>query len=225
MAEIAAYMTGLYRDGFAMRQRVISAPMFGSQALPLGLSFGIVRSVFSFVSDISLEGSTPESPYERHEDACGGGSSMAEACAADLTRRLPTPEEIDNAAEAVTALVHARECDGRLVILGADGRELRIAPAIGDLLVDLLGHVARGDMVTLVPLGGMLTTKQAADLLNVSRPFLSGLLKKGEIPFIPVGSHRRVMHADLMAYKAHRDAARNAALDELARLGQEFDAG
>ena len=147
------------------------------------------------------------------------------AFAADLTRRLPTPEEIDNAAEAATALAQATGRDGTLVIAGADGQELRIAPAVSELLVDLLGHVARGDMVTLVPMGAMLTTQQAADILNVSRPFLSGLLKTGKIPFIPVGSHRRVLYTDLMAYKARRDATRNAALDELARLGQEFDVG
>ena len=90
--------------------------------------------------------------------------------------------------------------------------------------MDLLGHIARGEMVTIVARDTMLTTQEAADILNVSRPFLSGLLKKGAIPFIPVGSHRRVMYDDLMAYKARRDAAREAALDELARLGQEFDA-
>ncbi len=146
------------------------------------------------------------------------------AFAADLTHRLPTREEIESAAEAATALAKAREEDGRLVISSTDGHELRLAPAISDILVDLLGHVARGDMVTLIPTGAMLTTQQAADILNVSRPYVSALLKKGEIPFIPVGSHRRVLHADLMAYKEKRDAARYAALDELARLGQEFDA-
>lgn len=150
---------------------------------------------------------------------------MAEAAfVADLTRRLPTREEIDNAAEAATALAQAKEDDGKLVIASSDGRELHIAPAISELLVDLLGHVARGDMVTLVPMGAMLTSQQAADILNVSRPFLSSLLKKREIPFIPIGSHRRIMHSDLMAYKARRDATRNAALEEIARLGQEFDA-
>jgi excisionase family DNA binding protein len=143
---------------------------------------------------------------------------------ADLTHRLPTPEEIESAAGAAIALAQAKEADGQLRIAGADGRELRIAPAISDLLVDLLGHVARGDMVTLVPMGAMLTTQEAADILNVSRPYFSSLLKTGKIPFVPVGSHRRVMHADLMAYKTRRDAGRNAALDELARLGQEFDA-
>ncbi len=79
-------------------------------------------------------------------------------------------------------------------------------------------------MVTVLSAGKMLTTRQAADILNVSRPYLSKLLKNGDIPFIPVGSHRRVIHADLMAYKKRRDAGRIAALDELARLGQEFDA-
>ena len=69
----------------------------------------------------------------------------------------------------------------------------------------------------------MLTTQQAADILNVSRPFLSKLLKEDKIPHVPVGSHRRVMFADLMAYKEQRDSTRKATLNELADLGQEFD--
>jgi excisionase family DNA binding protein len=142
----------------------------------------------------------------------------------DLTRRLPTREEIASAAEASTALANARAENGALEIRGDDGEPVRLAPALADIMIDLLGHVSRGDMVTLVPTGAMLTTQQAADILNVSRPYLSKLLKEGEIPFIPVGSHRRVIHADLMTYKKRRDAARTAALDELAQLGQDFDA-
>ena len=148
--------------------------------------------------------------------------SAAEAI--DLTRRLPTQDEIACAAEAATALAQARAADGVLAIHGEDGKSVLLAPAIADLVIDLLGGVASGNAVTLVPARGMLTTRQAADILNVSRPHLSKLLKEGEIPFIPVGAHRRVIHADLMAYKDRRDAARNAALDEIARLGQEFDA-
>lgn len=142
----------------------------------------------------------------------------------DLTRRLPTREEVASAAEAATALANARAENGALEIRGDDGEPVRLAPAIANIMIDLLGHFSRGDMVTLVPTGAMLTTQQAADILNVSRPYLSKLLKEGELPFIPVGSHRRVMHADLMAYKDQRDAGRKAALDELAELGQEFDA-
>lgn len=136
--------------------------------------------------------------------------------AADLTRRLPTPEEIQSAAEAATALAQAKAYDGALTVGDTDAGQLRLAPAISDLLVDLLGHVARGEMVTFVPVGAMLTTQQAADMLNVSRPYLSGLLKQGEIPFVPVGSHRRIRFEDLMAYKERRDSVRVAALDKLA---------
>lgn len=142
----------------------------------------------------------------------------------ELTQRLPTNEEIASAAEAATALVKARTENGALVINGLDGEPVQLAPAIAELVIDLLGHLARGDMVTLAPTGAMLTTQQAADILKVSRPHLSKLLKDGELPFIPIGTHRRVMHADLMAYKERRDATRKAALDELAKLGQEFDA-
>ncbi|MFO0433409.1 MAG: hypothetical protein ACK50G_02885, partial [bacterium] len=73
-------------------------------------------------------------------EAQKGRQKMANAAlASDLAHRLPTPEEIESAAEAATALAKAKEGDGRLVIAGADGRELRLAPAIGDILVDLLG--------------------------------------------------------------------------------------
>ena len=144
--------------------------------------------------------------------------------AVDLGHRLPTQDEIACAEQAVTALAHARGGSGVLAIHHEDGEAVRLAPAIADLVIDLLGGVASGRMVTLVPVGTMLTTQQAADILGVSRPHLSQLLKSGKIPFISVGAHRRVMHADLMAYIDRRDAARHAALDNLARLGQEFDA-
>ena len=144
--------------------------------------------------------------------------------ALDLGRRLPTHDEIACAAQAATALAHARNGNGVLAIHREDGEAVRLAPAIADLVIDLLGGVASGQTVTLVPAGAMLTTQQAADILGVSRPHLSKLLKSGTIPFVSVGAHRRVRHADLMAYMDHRDAARHAALDDIARLGQEFDA-
>ena len=144
--------------------------------------------------------------------------------AVGLEHRLPTQDEIACATQAVRALAEAPAGAGVLTIHRKDGEAVRLAPAIADLVIDLLGGVASGHAVTLVPTGAMLTTQQAADILGVSRPHLSKLLKTGKIPFVSVGSHRRVMHADLMAYVDRRDAARRAALDDLARLGQEFDA-
>ena len=144
--------------------------------------------------------------------------------AVDLGHRLPTQDEIACADQALTALTDARVRNGAVAINRDGGEAVRLEPAIADLVIGLLGGVAAGHTVTLVSAGAMLTTQRAADILGVSRPYLSKLLKTGKIPFVPVGSHRRVMRADLMAYIDRRDAARRASLNELARLGQEFDA-
>lgn len=142
----------------------------------------------------------------------------------DLAERLPTIEEMESAAEAASALARARNGNGSLTIPIAGEGDVRLAPAIADVIIELLGILARNNMVTIVPTGAELTTQQAADLLNVSRPYISKLLKEEKIDHVRVGSHRRVPLSALMAYKAERDAGRKAALRELARLGQEYDA-
>lgn len=140
-----------------------------------------------------------------------------------LVERPPTHEEIDSAAQAAMAIAHAMDLGSGLKVLGENGMVVKIAPAVGHLIIELLGHVANGNMVTLVPVGKMLTTQEAAGMLNISRPHLTKLLLRGDIAFEQVGSHRRIRIDDLMRYREEKARRQEAALAELARLGQDFD--
>jgi len=93
------------------------------------------------------------------------------------------------------------------------------------MLMEILEAMAAGRGVTLIPENAELTTVQAADVLNVSRPFLIKLLDENALPHRKVGKHRRIRMEDVMAYKARIDRERESVLDELAREAQESGMG
>ena len=93
------------------------------------------------------------------------------------------------------------------------------------LLMDILEAMAAGRGVTLIPENAELTTVQAAELLNVSRPFLIGLLESRALPYRKVGRHRRIRMEDVMAYKERIDREREAVLDELVAEAQKHGMG
>lgn len=90
------------------------------------------------------------------------------------------------------------------------------------LLAQVLTHLAAGRPVSVIPADAELTTQQAADMMNVSRPYLVNLLEAGEIPYRKVGTRRRVRFQDLLAYQEADDARRRQAATELTHLSAEL---
>ena len=90
------------------------------------------------------------------------------------------------------------------------------------LFLTILAEMASGNAVRLIPHHAELTTTEAAELLNVSRPFVVKLLDEGQIPSRLVGKHRRVMFKDVMAYRGEHFRARSAVLDRMAAIDQEL---
>lgn len=108
-----------------------------------------------------------------------------------------------------------------------NGREVSVTlpPDALRLLVEVLGHMANDSLVAVLPMHAELTTQQAAEFLNVSRPHVVRLLEEGKIPHRKVGTHRRIKMADVLEYKRSEDAEAKAALDELAAEAQKHDLG
>ncbi len=99
--------------------------------------------------------------------------------------------------------------------------ELTVSPHLARALMDTLDAITDNRRNNIAELDNHLTTQQAADLLQVSRPYLIKILESRHIPFVKTGRHRRIRTGDLLAYKARRDSDRNAALTDLAQTDAE----
>jgi excisionase family DNA binding protein len=121
--------------------------------------------------------------------------------------------------ELEEVLAHAQ---GKAVLRSPSGHELSLPHSVCRVIEQVVHEMARGNAVRVLPVKAELSTQQAAELLNVSRPHLMKLLERGEIPFHRAGSHRRVVLDDLQVYKESRDRERLDALDRIARLSGEL---
>jgi excisionase family DNA binding protein len=143
-----------------------------------------------------------------------------------LTPVQPDESDISTAVEALPHVTsYLAEHSGsviRLVVADDPEGSLVVPRSALELLAQVLAHMAAGQGVSVVPAHAELTTQQAAELLNVSRPFLIRLLDAGEIDYRKVGKHRRIKAQSLMAYVARDDQERRRAADELTRFNQEM---
>jgi excisionase family DNA binding protein len=148
------------------------------------------------------------------------------AFAKPLGGRLPSADEriAANQLRKILAIHSSRGSTQKLELVDVNQQiaEVVLTPGLSQLLIELLRHVGSGKAVTLVPVSEMLTTQQAADILNVSRPYLISLLEKGLLEFELVGRHRRIPAAKLFDYKDARDSRRRQTLAELAAMDAEL---
>ena len=153
----------------------------------------------------------------------------------------PSQEEITAAREAarrlskmggapVSFVVESQETAGEAKkTTGAKPHQARAEPEpitlplnIFKTIIKLLAEMGNGNAVQVVPVQAELTTQQAADLLNVSRPHLIKVLEQEKIPFRKVGTHRKVLARDLFAYRDRTDLARRQGLTRMVADDEEL---
>ncbi len=141
----------------------------------------------------------------------------------DIALHVPSPADARGADEALRAL--EGEGDARAVVRAAGAPEsaaVELPAEARTLLLRILGHMANGDAVTVVPVAAEVTAQQAAEILGVSRPFVIRLVDEGKLPCRLVGTHRRIPLTDLLAFKQANRAERRALAAELTAEAQDL---
>jgi len=133
----------------------------------------------------------------------------------------PSADDVRIARCAAAKLAAA--APGSDVSIRIDGGEgVKLPPSVVRILAEIMEHFAHAQAVVLATREFEVSTQRAADILNVSRPYLVELLESGKIPFRRVGTHRRVRLDDVLAYQSEMRARTSRALDELTELSQEL---
>lgn len=143
---------------------------------------------------------------------------------------MPTAEEVALAKLSSQELSAVLETNGEIQdfnVVGKDGEthQVKMPASAVKLMIEVLTQLGQGNSVNITPIHAELTTQEAADILNMSRPTLIKLLDSGDIPHSRTGNRRKVAFVDVMNYKQDIDAKRLAALDELTALDQELGLG
>ncbi len=139
---------------------------------------------------------------------------------------VPEAGDIELARDALRlvdeALTESTSDDPVTITVAGATDDVVLPRTVVGLLRSILANLANGEGVALIPVDRELSTQQAADMLNVSRPFLIRLLDAGRIDFRMVGTHRRVKTASLLRYLSQDETERRAAADELSRMTKEL---
>jgi len=134
-----------------------------------------------------------------------------------------TPEDSEKPRlKILDGVIHrAQEKRGIPKLVGPDGLEIELPESVFQALHQVIHHMLQGRTVSIIPVNKEMTTQEAADFLNFSRPFLIKLLEQGEMPFTKVGSHRRIRFSDVLTYKHRQDEIRRQALTKITHLAED----
>lgn len=142
---------------------------------------------------------------------------------------IPKKHDIDLAAQSskeFAAVFPRKEKDFRMTVKTNNHQaEITFPFSSMKLLLEILTQMAEGNAITIIPVHAELTTQEAANLLNISRPYLIRLLEEGKIAFHKVGTHRRIRFKDLLQFRENFRKISQKALEELTEQAQELDMG
>ena len=130
------------------------------------------------------------------------------------------PGSVDHRDLAIMERSLARKRGKTARLTGFDGHNIEIPSDLVEALLLIVHQLQTGNGVSIAALRAEVTTAEAADLLNVSRPFVIKLLESGAMPFRKVGTHRRVRLTDVLEYRDRQDAVANAALNDMVRQAE-----